>query len=276
MFLFIHDILDYIQDTISCRHLSGPQFIDKRCLGLVGMAGFWLGVMMGVHIAALFISVYIKYYLEIHIEHMEALVHWSVYMTLLCSFHLLEFYTVAAYNPRELSFDSFLINHSKSYTVAAVCSWIEYWIETYYFDSIKHNLYAVGVGMYLVFIGQLVRYWAMRTCGEHFSHIIMTRRRPGHELVTTGIYSYLRHPSYFGWFYWSIGTQILLCNPLCTVAYTLASWRFFAIRIPYEEELLVDFYREQYVSYIQTTIIGIPFISSKSQRFLQLRLNLKE
>ena len=42
-----------------------------------------------------------------------------------------------------------------------------------------------------------------------------------------------------------MGTQVLLCNPLCAVAYTLAAWRFFADRIPYEEHLLASFYPSQ-------------------------------
>lgn len=47
--------------------------------------------------------------------------------------------------------------------------------------------------------------------------------------------SHLRHPAYFGWFWWSIGTQMLLCNPVCIVVYAAASWRFFSQRIPFEE-----------------------------------------
>lgn len=44
--------------------------------------------------------------------------------------------------------------------------------------------------------------------------------------------SVLRHPSYTGWFYWSAATQLLLANPICTLAYTLAAWSFFRHRIP--------------------------------------------
>lgn len=74
-------------------------------------------------------------------------------------------------------------------------------------------------------------------------------------------HSYLRHPSYFGWFYWSVGTQLLLCNPLCTAAYAYAAWTFFSGRIPYEEALLVDFYGAEYVQYARSTVIGIPGIA---------------
>jgi protein-S-isoprenylcysteine O-methyltransferase Ste14 len=72
----------------------------------------------------------------------------------------------------------------------------------------------------------------------------------------------LRHPAYFGWFYWSIGTQLLLCNPLCFLAYIAASWSFFSKRIPYEESLLAEFYPLTYSDYCKKTIIGIPFITN--------------
>ena len=90
----------------------------------------------------------------------------------------------------------------------------------------------------------------------------MEEREDSHKLVTSGVYSVLRHPSYFGWFYWSVGTQLLLCNPLSTVAYTIASWSFFNQRIPVEEALLVTFYKEEYVHYMRRTVIGIPFIQT--------------
>jgi hypothetical protein len=46
-------------------------------------------------------------------------------------------------------------------------------------------------------------------------------------------FSCLRHPSYFGWFWWAISIPILLANPLSFVAYCYAAWSFFADRIPY-------------------------------------------
>ena len=58
--------------------------------------------------------------------------------------------------------------------------------------------------------------------GSNFDHIVQSNKDSGHQLVTTGVYTYLRHPSYCGWFWWSIGTQVLLCNPLCIVAYAVA------------------------------------------------------
>ena len=71
--------------------------------------------------------------------------------------------------------------------------------------------------------------------------------------------SFFRHPAYTGWFYFSIGTQVLLNNPLCTLAYAAASWYFFYMRIPYEERTLLHFFPE-YREYRERTHVLIPFI----------------
>ena len=36
--------------------------------------------------------------------------------------------------------------------------------------------------------------------------------------MTDGVYAWFRHPSYVGWLYWSVGTQLILCNPVSLVA----------------------------------------------------------
>ena len=82
-----------------------------------------------------------------------------------------------------------------------------------------------------------------------------------HALVTHGIYAWLRHPAYFGFFWWAVGTQLLLANPLALVAYTGATFYFFYDRIPYEEELLVHFFGSEYKAYRKRTWIGIPLMA---------------
>lgn len=57
--------------------------------------------------------------------------------------------------------------------------------------------------------------------GPAFTHRIKSNKRPGHNMVTSGMYTYLRHPGYFGWFLWSVGTQVLLCNPMSAVGFAI-------------------------------------------------------
>jgi protein-S-isoprenylcysteine O-methyltransferase len=92
----------------------------------------------------------------------------------------------------------------------------------------------------------------------------------------------LRHPSYFGWFWWSIGMAFLLGNPITIAAFACASWQFFADRIPYdqypkhlnitvlaltnvsfdrfEEEALIKMFGQSYIEYRKRTPTGIPLI----------------
>lgn len=50
-------------------------------------------------------------------------------MCSLSFFHYSEYLVTAFINPRSLSLDSFLLNHSIEYTLAAVSSWVEFTIE---------------------------------------------------------------------------------------------------------------------------------------------------
>lgn len=185
---------------------------------------------------------------------------FGYYMMSLSFFHWSEFVTTAIFNANTLSIDSFLINHSREYGIAAVASWAEFWIEFYFLPSMKHFRFISWIGLMLVVSGEALRKLAMFTAGANFTHQVQYRKRASHMLVTTGVYSVFRHPSYVGWFYWSIGTQLLLCNPVCTVGYTVASWMFFDDRITDEEQLLLHFFGTEYAEYQKKVKIGIPFI----------------
>jgi hypothetical protein len=60
---------------------------------------------------------------------------------------------------------------------------------------------------------------------------VQSKHQAGHVLVKSGLYGYLRHPSYFGFFWWGLGTQLVLGNAVCFVGYALVLWRFFSSRI---------------------------------------------
>eukprot|EP00611_Tribonema_gayanum_P010086 TRINITY_DN199_c3_g1_i2.p2 TRINITY_DN199_c3_g1~~TRINITY_DN199_c3_g1_i2.p2 ORF type:complete len:191 (-),score=83.22 TRINITY_DN199_c3_g1_i2:666-1238(-) len=150
--------------------------------------------------------------------------------------------------------------------MALLASWLEYAVEAALAPSLKSNSTVICVGLGLVALGQALRVIAMWTCGRNFNHLIMAERDAGHELVTRGVYAVLRHPSYCGWFWWSVGTQVLLGNPLCLAGYTWAGWAFFSERIPYEERLLSQFYPHEYPAYAARTYVGIPFISNTKLR----------
>ena len=274
-------LLAKLQAKLGFEGCRGLHFRSAGSLGRVALTASLLGFFLAVHLTiAVFLLVAVMTENTTSLGLTEAwcwsILQWCIYASLLCGFHLSEFFATAVNEDRNLSNDSFVVNHSVPYTIAALASWIEFWSETVllhiygssleptwwwsWIIALKQNIAFCTIGFILVVGGWMTRYYAMTYCGRNFSHQIMLEHDRAHRLVTTGIYSVLRHPSYFGWFYWSIGTQILLCNPICIVFYTLASWQFFSGRIPFEEATLCDFYPNEYEEYMKKTYIGIPFI----------------
>lgn len=193
-------------------------------------------------------------------ETIQLAMQWTVYVIVLCTFHLGEFFMTAIFNPTATSADSFMVNHSKAYTAAAVISSIEFGIRLIFFPD-RNSSQIFCMGIVFVIGGQLCRSLAMVTCGESFNHYIQRDKKENHVLVTHGIYSILRHPSYVGFYYWAVGTQLVLCNPLSAILYGLAAWTFFRYRITYEEETLKQLFPDgAYENYAARTYIGIPFI----------------
>lgn len=255
-------IVDKILAALNFEGCINPHFRENG-IGKVGTTGFVLGIIGGIHLGvAVIISYLIHYYPDIGSPNFLIVRSWSIYMALLCSFHFLEFFVTAVRQANTLSYNSYVVNHGRSYTIAAVFSWLEFWMEAYFFGKWKIFSFLSWIGVCIMLLGQVVRSVAMWTCGDSFSHIIADEKTDEHKLITHGIYSILRHPSYFGWFYWSVGTQLILCNPISTVLYTVAAWYFFESRIPYEEYKLLEFYGEEYRQYMLRTFIGIPYIKT--------------
>jgi len=231
-----------------------PHFSKPKGLGRVTLISSILSFLLGLHVCIILICI-----VNTEAIPQKMLIRWSFYVTFLCLFHLLEFFVTAVWNPKQLDANSFVVNQSVLYTTFAIISWMEFWIRFFFFPSHKNQLFHVGIVVCL--FGQMIRTLAMKTCGENFNHFIQHTKQPYHILVTNGIYKYLRHPSYTGFFYWSIGTQLILGNPINFLLYCIACWKFFQKRIRYEEQLLKQLFVE-YEEYRKRSWIAIPFIKS--------------
>jgi protein-S-isoprenylcysteine O-methyltransferase Ste14 len=112
-------------------------------------------------------------------------------------------------------------------------------------------------GVALFTIGAALRIWPVFVLGRRFSGLVAIQ--PGHELVTTGIYSVIRHPSYlgllinsFGWalaFRSSVGVSLAVLTIVPIVA-----------RIHAEERLLASQFGAAYEDYRRRTSRLIPGI----------------
>lgn len=239
-----------------------------------------MGILLGIHFT---IAVGLTYYLHWHrtttddeareeddgkrntvdSPRMLLLWQWSLYGTALTSFHLLEFWITALYNPHAASSDSFLVNHSVAYTAAALSSWVEFGLRLCFAPSWNVSPSIVWLGCAMLVVAQGLRSTAMAVAGQSFNHFIQRSKADTHILITHSVYRVFRHPSYVGFFYWSIATQIVLGNLLNVLFYTVFSWSFFHRRIAYEEESLQSFFPDEYAEYANRTYSGIPFITTQ-------------
>ncbi|KAK0711047.1 Isoprenylcysteine carboxyl methyltransferase family-domain-containing protein [Lasiosphaeris hirsuta] len=184
----------------------------------------------------------------------------------LALFHFLEFWTTAAYNTRVAEISSFLLTANwPAYAIAHAFATLESLVTSVVWPNRTWAPLHSGpllclAGFVLVVIGQTVRSVAMVQAGPSFNHMVQQQRGAGHVLVTTGIYARLRHPSYFGFFWWALGTQLVLGNLISFFAYAAVLWRFFSSRIKHEEDLLIKFFDEEYVDYRKKVGTKIPFV----------------
>jgi protein-S-isoprenylcysteine O-methyltransferase Ste14 len=111
----------------------------------------------------------------------------------------------------------------------------------------------VGVALYVA--GGTLRLWPVFVLGIRFSGLVAIQ--PGHTLVTRGIYSLIRHPSYLGMLVlclgWALafraGVGVLLTALLIPVLVG---------RMNAEETLLRDQFGEEYIEYRRRTWRLIP------------------
>ncbi|KAJ8428494.1 hypothetical protein Cgig2_029947 [Carnegiea gigantea] len=138
-------------------------------------------------------------------------------------FHISEFLlTIAIHGRRNVTLQSLLI--SKQYMIAMLFSVLEYLVEYSFFPGLKEHWWLSNLGLALVLTGEIIRKIAIVIAGRAFTHIIRTYREEHHRLI-------------------------MLLNPISTVAFAIVVWRFFAGRIPYEENYLKRFFGTQYVEY---------------------------
>ena len=185
----------------------------------------------------------------------------GLFLCLLAFYHMWEWTYVALFHPRELSGNSFLINHSVEWVCAWAFAFAEYALEHALWPGMKSRWCVMLPALAVAAAGQALRTVSMFQAGSNFAHIIEEDARADHRLVTTGVYAVSRHPSYLGWFWWTVGMAALLGNPLSAVAFPAAAWYFFHDRIAYEERTLVAIFGDQYVEYRKRVPVRIPFIN---------------
>jgi protein-S-isoprenylcysteine O-methyltransferase Ste14 len=111
------------------------------------------------------------------------------------------------------------------------------------------------IGVALFAIGGVLRMWPVFVLGRRFSGLVAIQ--PGHTLVTTGIYSVIRHPSYLGLLVNALGWALAFRSGVGVLLVVLTIPPLLA-RIHAEERLLQSQFGADYDAYRSRTSRLIP------------------
>lgn len=144
--------------------------------------------------------------------------------------------------------------------IAASClSVIMAEIEWAYWGIPNESLNALSVlGLMMMVGGIAFRIWAIRTMGRNFTATVRIKKE--HELIQTGPYSIVRHPSYTGAFLMITGIPVFLGSVFSIFLSVFMMTAVYYIRIKSEEKVLVDHFGDIYLNYAKNKKKLFPFI----------------
>ena len=103
-----------------------------------------------------------------------------------------------------------------------------------------------------VMAGALWLFWRSHTdLGNCWSVILELNR--DHRLVTQGVYRFIRHPMYASFFGLALGQAMLLNNWLAGWSGLTAITLLYAVRIPHEEQMMLESFGDEYQAYMRRT-----------------------
>ncbi len=111
-------------------------------------------------------------------------------------------------------------------------------------------------GLFLFGLGIMLRWWAISHLGRFFT--IDVAIATDHQLIDTGPFRFVRHPSYSGALLAFIGFGLILGNWASLIALILPVFLVFLYRIRVEERVLTDAFGDEYRAYSARTSKLVP------------------
>lgn len=110
-----------------------------------------------------------------------------------------------------------------------------------------------------VFAGSLwLFYRTHKDLGRNWSVTLELREK--HTLVTSGVYSRVRHPMYSAFWLWALAQALLLPNWIAGPAGLVGFGTLFFLRVGREERLMSETFGEEYHRYAARTSRIVPWI----------------
>lgn len=114
------------------------------------------------------------------------------------------------------------------------------------------------LGVAVMITGIVIRAWAITRLGRHFSPVVRTSA--DQQIVKTGPYRLVRHPSYTGMVLAIIGYSVALTSGIGILVAFVAVAIGFGYRIHVEEAALTERFGEEYRDYVRSTWRLIPYL----------------
>ncbi|EAX96843.1 hypothetical protein TVAG_470080 [Trichomonas vaginalis G3] len=166
-----------------------------------------------------------------------------ILLVILIGYSIAEYFLQKHFHPDTTDRSSFLI--TPEYCFAFGVGILEFLVESIIFPSKSKLGNKCSIfGLIGMTIGLAIRFSAILHAGKSFTHRLAFRKEPEHKLITTGIYRYIRHPSYLGFLIFAISSQIYLTNPIAIIGFYVRLSIFFRQRIDIEERYLLKFFPE--------------------------------
>ena len=121
------------------------------------------------------------------------------------------------------------------------------WISVF---SVPFPAWLQVVGSILGLFSLMIYIWARMTIGRQWSSPLMLR--DGHRLVTSGPYAHVRHPIYLAMILFTTSLTLVGASWLL-IAFLIISIADLLLRIPKEEQMMIDEFGEEYLAYMQRT-----------------------
>jgi protein-S-isoprenylcysteine O-methyltransferase Ste14 len=134
------------------------------------------------------------------------------------------------------------------------------WIVTPLFDFAEYPLHAIPLvaGTLCLALGLWLFHRSHADLGGNWSITLEVREK--HQLITHGIYRWVRHPMYLSLLIYCVGQALVVPNWFVGPSYGVSMILLFAFRVGPEEGMMLEEFGQDYQAYMATTKRLVPGI----------------
>ena len=152
---------------------------------------------------------------------------------------------------------------SRQESVLLTLAWIGFlmpliWVASPAFSFAEYPLRLAPLvgGVACLVVGLWLFYRSHADLGPYWS--VTLEVRENHRLITQGVYHGVRHPMYAALFLYSVGQVLALPNWIAGPSYLVSFGILFVFRIRVEEQMMLDAFGNEYLTYMAKTKRLVP------------------